>query len=54
MSRGASSTRARAGAPAWATARCIDYMLGILHDPWQKMHMGITAENVAERYKHQP
>nr|HRL96640.1 acetyl-CoA C-acyltransferase [Comamonas denitrificans] len=23
---------------------------GILHDPWQKMHMGITAENVAERY----
>ncbi len=28
-----------------------DYMLGILHDPWEKMHMGITAENVAERYK---
>ena len=26
-------------------------MLGILHDPWQKMHMGITAENVAERYR---
>ena len=32
-------------------AKSIDYMLGILHDPWQKMHMGITAENVAERYK---
>ena len=31
--------------------KTIDYMLGILHDPWQKMHMGITAENVAERYK---
>ena len=31
-------------------AKSIDYMLGILHDPWQKMHMGITAENVAERY----
>ncbi len=30
--------------------KSIDYMLGILHDPWQKMHMGITAENVAERY----
>ncbi|MEG3060517.1 MAG: acetyl-CoA C-acyltransferase family protein [Comamonas sp.] len=28
----------------------IDYMLGILHDPWQKMHMGVTAENVARRY----
>ena len=31
--------------------KTIDYMLGILHDPWQKMHMGITAENVAERYQ---
>jgi acetyl-CoA C-acetyltransferase len=28
----------------------VDYMLGILHDPWEKMHMGITAENVAARY----
>ncbi|MFM0703544.1 acetyl-CoA C-acyltransferase family protein [Paraburkholderia sediminicola] len=28
----------------------IDYMFGILHDPWETMHMGITAENVAERY----
>ena len=28
-------------------AQLIDYMLGILHDPWQKIHMGITAENVA-------
>lgn len=27
-----------------------DYMTGILHDPWEKVHMGITAENVAERY----
>ncbi|MDT0498253.1 acetyl-CoA C-acyltransferase family protein [Algiphilus sp. W345] len=27
-----------------------DYMLGILHDPFQGMHMGVTAENVAERY----
>lgn len=28
----------------------LDYMNGILHDPWQKVHMGITAENVAARY----
>ena len=28
----------------------IDYMNGILHDPWQKIHMGVTAENVAQRY----
>ena len=31
-------------------AQSVDYMLGILHDPWQKMHMGVTAENVARRY----
>jgi acetyl-CoA C-acetyltransferase len=28
----------------------IDYMNGILHDPFGKFHMGVTAENVAERY----
>lgn len=27
-----------------------DYMSGILHDPFQRIHMGITAENVAARY----
>jgi acetyl-CoA C-acetyltransferase len=26
-----------------------DYMLGILHDPFHAIHMGITAENVATR-----
>lgn len=26
----------------------VDYMLGILHDPFHGIHMGITAENVAE------
>jgi acetyl-CoA C-acetyltransferase len=26
-----------------------DYMLGILHDPFHRIHMGITAENVAQR-----
>ena len=28
----------------------LDYMVGILHDPFQNVHMGITAENVAARY----
>src|SRR6266404_3739927 len=28
----------------------IDYTLGILHDPFERVHMGVTAENVAERY----
>lgn len=31
-------------------AKLVDYMNSILHDPWQGFHMGITAENVAERY----
>jgi len=31
-------------------AQMLDYMNGILHDPFQSMHMGVTAENVAARY----
>jgi acetyl-CoA C-acetyltransferase len=31
-------------------ARLVDYMNGILHDPWKVAHMGITAENVAQRH----
>jgi acetyl-CoA C-acetyltransferase len=30
-------------------AQVVDYMLGILHDPFHGIHMGITAENVAAR-----
>src|SRR5690554_7510527 len=29
----------------------LDYMNGILHDPWKRMHMGVTAENVARDRK---
>ena len=29
--------------------QAIDYMLGILHDPFHRIHMGMTAENVAAR-----
>jgi acetyl-CoA C-acetyltransferase len=28
----------------------IDYLLSALHDPFENIHMGVTAENVAERY----
>ncbi len=50
MSRGPYfDTAARYGA-RMGDAQLVDYMLGILHDPWEKMHMGITAENVAVRY----
>src|SRR6195952_2471540 len=31
-------------------ARLIDMMLGALHDPFDSIHMGVTAENVAARY----
>ncbi|KTT24082.1 acetyl-CoA C-acyltransferase family protein [Pseudacidovorax intermedius] len=50
MSRGPYfDTAARYGA-RMGDVQLLDYMLGILHDPWQKIHMGITAENVAERH----
>jgi acetyl-CoA C-acetyltransferase len=50
MSRGPYfDTSARYGA-RMGDATLVDYMLGILHDPFQKIHMGITAENVAERH----
>ena len=31
-------------------AQMLDYMNGILHDPFEAFHMGITAENVAARH----
>jgi acetyl-CoA C-acetyltransferase len=30
--------------------QAVDYMLGVLHDPFAGMHMGITAENIAAKY----
>ena len=50
MSRGPYFDQAARWGARMGDAKSMDYMLGILHDPWQKMHMGITAENVAERY----
>ncbi|MBD9532873.1 acetyl-CoA C-acyltransferase family protein [Comamonas sp. CMM01] len=51
MSRGPYFDQVSRWGQRMGDAKSIDYMLGILHDPWQKMHMGITAENVAERYR---
>jgi len=42
-------TQARWGA-RMGDMKSIDYMLGILHDPFEHFHMGITAENVAARH----
>ncbi|OYD60235.1 UNVERIFIED_ORG: acetyl-CoA acetyltransferase /3-ketoacyl-CoA thiolase [Burkholderia sp. CF145] len=30
--------------------KLVDMMLGALHDPFQTIHMGVTAENVAKKY----
>ena len=42
---------ARAPATAWATATIEDGILHLLGDPFSKQHMGITAENLAEKYE---
>ncbi|WP_076593825.1 beta-ketothiolase BktB [Herminiimonas arsenitoxidans] len=38
----------------WGTrmgdSKLVDMLLGALHDPFNAIHMGVTAENVAERY----
>ena len=50
MSRGAYLLpQARWGA-RMGDMQAIDYMLGVLQDPFAGFHMGITAENIAERY----
>jgi acetyl-CoA C-acetyltransferase len=50
MSRGPQILNGSRWGTRMGNATLVDYMLGILHDPWDKTHMGITAENVAERY----
>lgn len=50
MSRGPYiQTSARWGARQ-GNVQLIDYTMGVLHDPWKFNHMGITAENVAQRF----
>jgi acetyl-CoA C-acetyltransferase len=50
MSRGIyASTTTRSGARMGDT-QLLDYVTGVLHDPFHRIHMGITAENVASRY----
>lgn len=50
MSRGPYIVPATRWGARMGDTSMVDYMNGILHDPWQKFHMGITAENVAARY----
>ncbi|MFZ6048091.1 acetyl-CoA C-acyltransferase family protein [Pseudomonas sp. CR3202] len=49
MSRGAYLLPGARWGGRMGDMQAVDYMLGILHDPFHRIHMGITAENVAER-----
>jgi acetyl-CoA C-acetyltransferase len=49
MSRGPYFMQAERWGARMGDALALDYMLGILHDPFHKNHMGVTAENVAAR-----
>ena len=49
MSRGPYLLPAARWGARMGDAQVQDYMLGILHDPFHGIHMGITAENVAQR-----
>lgn len=50
MSRGPYLVPAARWGARMGDAALQDYMVGILHDPFERIHMGITAENVAARY----
>lgn len=50
MSRGPYLLPATRWGARMGDTQALDYMLGILHDPFQGIHMGVTAENVAARH----
>jgi acetyl-CoA C-acetyltransferase len=51
MSRGAYLLPSQRWGARMGNAEVQDYMVSALHDPFEAVHMGITAENVAARYK---
>ena len=50
MSRAPYSMPAARFGQRMGDARLVDMMVGALNDPFQSIHMGVTAENVARRY----
>jgi acetyl-CoA C-acetyltransferase len=50
MSRGPYLMPAARWGARMGNAQMLDYMVGILHDPFHAVHMGITAENVAAKF----
>jgi acetyl-CoA C-acetyltransferase len=51
MSRAPYHTPAMRWGARMGDATMTDILLGTLHDPFHKFHMGITAENLAEKYE---
>lgn len=49
MSRGPYLLAAARWGGRMGDIQATDYMMGVLHDPFHRIHMGITAENVADR-----
>ena len=49
MSRGPYLLPAARWGARMGDGQMLDYMLGILHDPFHGIHMGVTAENIAQR-----
>jgi acetyl-CoA C-acetyltransferase len=50
MSRGAYLMPSARWGARMGDAQILDFVVGALSDPFHKVHMGITAENVAERF----
>jgi acetyl-CoA C-acetyltransferase len=50
MSRGAYLLPTNRWGARMGDTQVIDLMVGALHDPFHKIHMGLTAENVAEQF----
>ena len=50
MSRGAYLVPAARFGARMGDTQMLDLMVGALHDPFHKIHMGITAENVGEQF----
>ena len=51
MSRGPYLSASQRWGARLGNSEVFDYTLGILQDPFERVHMGITAENVAQRYE---
>ncbi|MCO5099591.1 MAG: acetyl-CoA C-acyltransferase family protein [Burkholderiaceae bacterium] len=50
MSRAPYASTAMRWGARMGDAKMLDMMLGALHDPFQNVHMGITAENIAKKW----